>query len=160
MWQKFYEERIFRCCDVLSMFVLSKWQCVVLPMHCRAAVCALFYWFHTFFDHTTNISRKVRATRCVSIRWERQTMFKIVTWTKQTWIIHQCTYLGVKCWNTCRACWRRGRASPPPWTCQWARYRTWRGSRGNMRALLGTYLSGIVFNRLGRKYVGVICPLS
>ena len=31
-----------------------------------ASVRALFYWFHTFLDHTTNISRKVRAPRRVS----------------------------------------------------------------------------------------------
>ena len=33
------------CCDVLSMFVLSKWQRVALPMHWRASVRAHFYWF-------------------------------------------------------------------------------------------------------------------
>ena len=35
------------------------------------------------------------AHRGGSARRKRQTMFKIVTWSKQTWIIHQCTTEGV-----------------------------------------------------------------
>ena len=50
-----------RCIDVLSMFVLSKWQHVALPTRWCASVCALFYCYLTFLDHTTNISRKVHA---------------------------------------------------------------------------------------------------
>ena len=53
-------------CDVLSMFVMSKWQSVVLLTRWRASVRALFYWYHTFLDHTTNISIKVCAPRCIS----------------------------------------------------------------------------------------------
>jgi len=48
----------------------------------------LAYLYHTFLDHTTNISRKMRAPEA---RRERQTMFKIVTWTKQTWKKHHNT---------------------------------------------------------------------
>ena len=55
----------WECIDVLSMFVLSKWQCVALPTCWRALIRAL-YWFHTFLDHTTNISSKVRTQRRVS----------------------------------------------------------------------------------------------
>ena len=40
-----------------------KWQCLALPMRWRGTVRALFYWFHTFLDHTTNISIKVSAPR-------------------------------------------------------------------------------------------------
>ena len=32
----------------------------------RTSVRTLFYWFHTFLDHTKNISRKMRAPCCVS----------------------------------------------------------------------------------------------
>ena len=53
-------------CDVLSMFVLYKWQCVALPMCWCTSVRALFYCYHTYLDHTTNISWKVRAPRRVS----------------------------------------------------------------------------------------------
>ena len=55
-----------RCCDVLFMFVLSKWQCVALPMRWRAWVHAHFYCYHTFLDHTTNISRKMHTPLPVS----------------------------------------------------------------------------------------------
>ena len=51
---------------------------------------ALLYCYLTFFDHRTNISRKVCAPRRVSAR-EHQTSFKIVTWTKQTWTKHHST---------------------------------------------------------------------
>ena len=69
--------------DVLSMFVLSKWQCVALPTHWRASsVRALCCWFYTFLDHTTNISWKVCALRCVG---------SAKRLTKQTKIMHQCT---------------------------------------------------------------------
>ena len=86
------------CCDVLSMFVLSKWQRVALPTRWRASVRALSYCDYTFLDHTTNISRKVRTPRCVSALRERQSMLKIVTWTKQTWTVktshhHHGTYV-------------------------------------------------------------------
>jgi len=57
---------VLGCCDVLSMFVLSKWQHVALPTRRRPSVCALFYCYHTFLKHTTNISRKVCAPRNVS----------------------------------------------------------------------------------------------
>ena len=56
----------WRCIDVLSMFVLSKWQRVALLMHWRASVRALFYSFHTLLDHSTNIIRKMHAPRRVS----------------------------------------------------------------------------------------------
>ena len=59
-------ETILWCIDVLSMFVLSKWQCVALPTHWHASVRTLFYWLHTFLDHTTNNSRKVATPRRVS----------------------------------------------------------------------------------------------
>ena len=55
------------CFDVLSMFVLSKWQCVALQMRWRVSVRTLFYSYHTFLDHTTNISRKVCKPRRVSV---------------------------------------------------------------------------------------------
>jgi len=45
------------------MFVLSKWQRVALLMRWCALVLSLFYWYLTFLDHRTNISRKVRAAR-------------------------------------------------------------------------------------------------
>ena len=83
---------VFECCDVLSMFVMSKWQCVVLLTCWRASVRALSYCYHTFLDHTTNISRKVHTLRRISVS-ERQTMFKNVPWTKQTWTKHHNTYL-------------------------------------------------------------------
>ena len=61
-------QQIFGSYDVfLSMFVLSKWQCVALPTHWRASVHALFNCYHTFLDHTTNISRKAHAPRRVSM---------------------------------------------------------------------------------------------
>ena len=50
----------------MSMFVLSKWQCVALQTRWRASVLALFYCYLTFLYHRTNISRKVRALRRVS----------------------------------------------------------------------------------------------
>jgi len=45
-------------------FIQGKW--VALPTRWRASVRALFYCYHTFLDHRTNINRKVRALRCVS----------------------------------------------------------------------------------------------
>ena len=54
-----------RCTVVISMFVSSKWQRVVLPTRWRALVRAIFYCYLTFLDHRTNISRKVRAPRHV-----------------------------------------------------------------------------------------------
>ena len=77
-----------RCIDILSMFVLSKWQCVALPTRWRASVRALFYSFHWIRQQ---ISVGKCAHRGAWARQERKTMFQIVTWTKQTWIIHQCT---------------------------------------------------------------------
>ena len=53
----------FWCYDVLSMFVLSQWQRVALPMCWPTSVRGLFYCYHPFLDHTTNISRKVHAPR-------------------------------------------------------------------------------------------------
>ena len=44
------------------MFVLSKWQRVALRTRWRASVRALFYCYHTFLDHTTNINRKLHCT--------------------------------------------------------------------------------------------------
>jgi len=52
---------LLRCMGVVSMFVLSKWQCVALPTRWRASVHALFKWSHIFLAHTTNISWKVCA---------------------------------------------------------------------------------------------------
>ena len=60
---------IIRWCDVLSMFVLSWWQSVALPTCWCTSVRALFYCYHTFLDHTTNISRKVH-TWGAPARWE------------------------------------------------------------------------------------------
>ena len=59
--------QLLRCPFVLSMFVSSKWQRVGLPMRWRGSVSALFYCWHTFLDHRTNISRKVRAPRRASV---------------------------------------------------------------------------------------------
>ena len=53
------------CTVVMSMFVSSKWQRVVLPTRWSASVRTLFYCYLTFLDHRTNISRKVRAPRRV-----------------------------------------------------------------------------------------------
>jgi len=50
----------------MSMFVLSKWQRVALPTRWRASVPAFLYFYLTFLDHRTNISRKVHAPRHVS----------------------------------------------------------------------------------------------
>ena len=50
----------------------------------------LWYLIYTYMaksDHRTNIRRKC-AHRGASARRERQTSFKIVTWTKQTWTKH------------------------------------------------------------------------
>ena len=60
---------IIWCTVVMSMFVSSKWQYVVLPTCWRASVRALFYCYLTFLDHRTNIPRKVSATRQVSASW-------------------------------------------------------------------------------------------
>ena len=77
-----------RCTVVMSMFVSSKWQRVALPTPWRASVQALFYCYLTFLDHRTNISAHWGA----SAHRERQTSFKIVTWTtKQTWTKHHNT---------------------------------------------------------------------
>jgi len=66
--QKFIFSHCYQpCCDVLSMFVLSKWHHVLLPTHWHASVRLLFYCNHTFLDHTTNISRKVHAPRRISL---------------------------------------------------------------------------------------------
>ena len=56
-----------QCTVVMSMFASSKWQHVALPLRWRASVRALFYCYHTFLDHTTNISQKVCAPRCVNV---------------------------------------------------------------------------------------------
>ena len=50
------------CPVVMSMFVSSKWQRVVLPTRWRASVRTLFYCYLPFLDHRTNISRKVRVS--------------------------------------------------------------------------------------------------
>ena len=83
-------ESVHRC---FIHVCLSKWQCMALPTRSRASVRALFFWFPTFLDYSTNIIKSC-AHRGTWARWERQTMFKIVTWTKETWIIHQCTWRG------------------------------------------------------------------
>jgi len=49
-----------------------------------------FYCYLTFLDHRTYIRRKV-AHQGVSARRERQTSFKIVSWTKQTRTKHHNT---------------------------------------------------------------------
>ena len=67
----------YRCCDVLSMFVFSKWQRVA---HFSTVITPS--WI------TQQISVENCAHRSASARRERQTMFKIVTWTKQTWTKH------------------------------------------------------------------------
>ena len=54
------------CTVVMSMFVSFKWQRVALLMRWRASVRTLFYWYITFLDHRTNISRKVHAPRFIS----------------------------------------------------------------------------------------------
>ena len=51
---------------------------------------------HLSIDLTPSwITQQISVEKCenrgVSARRERQTVFKIVTWIKQTWIIHQCT---------------------------------------------------------------------
>ena len=87
------------CCDVLSMFVLSKWQCVALPLRWCATVCAPFYTVITSSWITQQIPVEKCAHQGASASWERQRMFKIVTWTKQTWTKHHhtvswfCTFL-------------------------------------------------------------------
>ena len=78
----------------LSICALMFYPCLFCPSdnvwRSRASVRTLVYSFHTFLDYSTNINRKVRAPRRVSSLGTRN-KFKIVTWTKQTWIIHQCT---------------------------------------------------------------------
>ena len=76
----------FPCWDVLSMFVLSRWQRVSLLKLWCALVRVLFYCYNTFLDHTTNTSRKVRAQRRI----------KIVTWTKQSWTKHHNTTFSIE----------------------------------------------------------------
>ena len=53
-------------------------------------------WAHFHINFTPSwITQLILLEKCAhrgtSACRERQTMFKIVTWTKQTWIIHQCT---------------------------------------------------------------------
>ena len=59
-------KRPIGCIVVMSMFVLSKWQRVVLSTRWHASVRTLFYCYLTFLDHRTNISRKVCAPRRIS----------------------------------------------------------------------------------------------
>jgi len=63
MYACYYGWRV-HCCYVHVCFV--KWQRVALPTRWRTSVRTLFYCYLTFLDHRTNISRKVRAPRCVS----------------------------------------------------------------------------------------------
>ena len=67
------------------MFVLSKWQRVTLPTCWPAWVRSHFYTVITPSWITQQISIENCAHRGASAHQERQTKFKIVTWTKQTW---------------------------------------------------------------------------
>ncbi len=80
------------CCDVLSIFVLSKWQHVALPTRWHASVRTLFYCYLTFLDQRTNISRKVRAPRHVSASGVPKKFQNCHLYdTKQTWTKHHNT---------------------------------------------------------------------
>ena len=81
-----------RCCDVLSMFVLSEWQFWTLfgapkARRWRASVHALFYLYLLCDPRRSDNYRKVRAPRRVSASEAPH----VVTWTKQTWIKHHNT---------------------------------------------------------------------
>ena len=77
---------------VMSMFVLSKWQRVALPMRWHASVRALFYYYLTFLDPRTNISRKVGVPRHVSASGAPN-KFQNCHLGKQTWTKHHNTLI-------------------------------------------------------------------
>jgi len=63
----------------------------------RAYVRSLFYWYLLCDPRRCEINWKVRAPRRVNVSGVPH----IVTWTKQTWIKHQCTTLAQ---SLCLAC--------------------------------------------------------
>jgi len=76
-----YQEKLFdkvttlvRLSYLFILGVVMFYPCVFCPSdnvwcsrHADGSGAALFYCFHTFLDHTTIISRKVRALRHVSV---------------------------------------------------------------------------------------------
>ena len=100
----------YRCIDELSMFVLSKWQ--FLALFGAPSVRTLFYWYLLCGPRRCEINIKVRAPRHVNASGAPH----IVTWTKQTWIKHQCTVISRMGWNVdgsffwrenVKICWRK-----------------------------------------------------
>jgi len=75
----------------LCLFCPSDNVWYLLPTRLCASVRTHFYYYYTFLDHTTNISRKVLTPRHGTACRERKIMFKIVTWKKQTWTKHHNT---------------------------------------------------------------------
>jgi len=74
----------------MSMFVSLKWQRVAL-LTCWRAWCEHFSTDISPFWITEQISVGKCAHQGTSLRGERQTSFKTVTWTKQTWTKQTCT---------------------------------------------------------------------
>jgi len=75
----------------MSLFVLSKWQRVARSPRTDAPRCAHFSTVIPPSWITEQISVGKWAHRGASACRERQTSFKIVTWTKQTWTTHHNT---------------------------------------------------------------------
>jgi len=66
-------------------------RCAEAPLYAHPSTVISPSWI------TEQISVGKCAHRGASAHWERQTSFKIVTWTKQTWTTHHNTKEGLSC---------------------------------------------------------------